>query len=263
MTPDGFLHALRATGSPDAVRCLRLLQLDARFFAQLRAEVEQLVRAESGSDVGQADHVTNWTRPRGIVRQFSLLNASGRLDDFSADHNASCFGKRFHRGGACPALARLIEGFPHAVNFRINLMGPGAQLAPHEEQILIRTPSGAIAARLRCHLPVASQQAEIMLDGGIYHLEPGSIYFVNHGCMHAARNAGSDDRIHLVWDMLLTREAAGLLFGEVRLDLPAVPVADAERVPAPLRTERIGACLRLPQAFSPEDVDRLDWCEIQ
>jgi hypothetical protein len=102
-----------------------------------------------------------------------------------------------------------------------------------------------------------------MLDGGIYHLAPGIIYFVNHGCVHSARNGGADDRIHLVWDTLLTREAFELMFGNAVLDLPAARIAEAERMPTLLRTERTGACQRLPPPVSQDEVDGLSWCEIQ
>jgi Aspartyl/Asparaginyl beta-hydroxylase len=265
MTPETFFRGLRAdSGQAETIRCLQLLRLTASYFEQLRAEVMTLVHVQPASDVGHATHVTNWTRPRGVVRQFSLLNASGRFDDFSADHDASCFGKRFHGHASYPALGRFIDGFAHAVNFRVNLMGPGAQLSPHEECVMIRTRAGSIGARVRCHLPIATHpSAELMLDGGIYHLAPGIIYFVNHGCVHAARNSGQDDRIHLVWDLLLTRAAFELMFGDGPLDLPAARIAEAERVPTPLRTERLGAYLRLPRPVSRDEADSLGWCEIQ
>ena len=92
-------------------------------------------RGETASIAGDPGHVTNWTRPQGLVRQFSLLNRSGRFDDFSADHDLTCLGKSFHAADRYPALARLVKGFPHAVNFRINAMAPGARLPPHEEQL--------------------------------------------------------------------------------------------------------------------------------
>jgi hypothetical protein len=118
--------------------------------------VDRLLQTERGSQVTAPSHITNWTRPRGEVLQFSLLNASGSYDDFLDDHNLSCFGKRFRGRGAYPALARLIEMIPHTINFRINLLGPGAALSPHEEHSIIRTQGGSVGLRTRFHLPIFS-----------------------------------------------------------------------------------------------------------
>src|SRR5688572_27649208 len=181
------------------IRCLKLLRADETYFGRLQAEVERLCRTECGSKVGDAGHITNWTRPRGEVVQFSLLNASGRYDDFRADDDGSCFGKRFHGSRTYPAVAQLVDLFPHTVNFRINLLGPGASLSRHEEHTLIRTRAGSVALRLRFHLPVCTNPgAEIVLDGEVYRLEAGTVYFVNHGCVHSARNGDDQNRVHLV-----------------------------------------------------------------
>ena len=110
----------------------------------------RLTEAERASDVGDPTHVTNWTRPRGTVLQFSLFNASGRFDDFSCDHDFSSFGKRFHSGSSYPELARLIDWLPNIVNFRVNVMGPHASLAPHEEHALVRSRTGAVARDCGC-----------------------------------------------------------------------------------------------------------------
>jgi len=47
----------------------------------------KLFKVREPSSVGDYDHVTNWTQPFGQAVQFSLLNASGRFDDTSTDHN--------------------------------------------------------------------------------------------------------------------------------------------------------------------------------
>ncbi|HKQ79960.1 MAG TPA: aspartyl/asparaginyl beta-hydroxylase domain-containing protein [Blastocatellia bacterium] len=253
---DGNYHA-------GGIRCLRLFRLEQTYFTELLADVERLRRTESGSNVADLGHVTNWTRPRGEVIQYSLLNASGKYDDFSADHDHSCFGKRFHGASDYPALARLIDLFPHTINFRINLMGPGAALAPHEEHSVFRSRAGSVALRIRFHLPVVTNTlAELTLDGWAYHLDAGEIYFVNHGCVHWARNGGAESRLHLVWDMLLTREAFEFMF-EKASAWPLNRVAEDEQTPPPLRTERVGAYLRLPPIVDRNEIDRIDWCEIQ
>jgi hypothetical protein len=241
-----------------------LFCLEPSYFDSVCAEVLHLVGNETASLAGDPHHVTNWTRPRGVVRQFSLLNRSGRSEDFSTDHDLSCLGKRFHAAARFPSLARLVAGFPHAVNFRINTMAPGARLSPHEEHLLFRTRAGTVGMRLRCHLPVVTETAaELTLDGEVYHLEPGAIHLVNHGCVHAASNGGAAERIHLVWDTLLTRAAFDILAGAATPGFPASRIAPGDRLPRPLRSEPIGSFVALPPRVPPAEAARIDWCEVQ
>lgn len=257
----GILDGERHAGG---IRCLRLFRLDSADFADLRADVERLRREQRPSIVTRSDHITYWTRPLGEVLQFSLLSVSGRYDDFSSDHNLSCLDKRFHEAVAYPALARFIAAFPHAVNFRINVLGPRSGLSPHEEHVVVRTRAGTIGARVRFHLPVVTNtRAELMLDGNIYHLEQGTIYFINHGCVHSATNGGEDARIHLTWDMLLTREAFDRMFGAAPQASPLARISGEERDVAPIRTERVGAYRRLAPWASPDETLQLDFCDIQ
>lgn len=191
--------------------------------------------------------------------------ATGQYDDFTTDHNLSIFGKRFHGAGQYSALAQLIDAFPHAVNFRVNLLGPGAKLSPHEEHSVVRTQAGSVSLRLRLHLPVITNPgAELMLEGNIYHLEPGFVYFVNHGCFHSAQNTGSQARVHLVWDVLLTRETDALLFGaDPDLPIPARRLPPHGQALAPLRAERLGPVRRLPAPVDENEARELAFFEPQ
>ncbi len=246
------------------IRCLQRFWLQEKYFAELCADVERLCRTERASDVTNPNHITNWTKPRGKVLQFSLLNATGRYDDFSIDHNLSCLGKQFHGGAVYPVLRRFIAALPDTLNFRINVMGAGAELSPHEEHAIFRTQSGSVGARLRFHLPIVTNSGgELMLDGSVYHLTTGTIYFVNHGCVHASRNRGREHRIHLVWDSLLTRNTFECMFGETSLPLPLAAIDESEQSLAPVRTERVGAHIRLPPLVSRDEAESLDWCKIQ
>ncbi len=247
------------------ILCLKLFRVTRAFMAELRSDVERLCQSQLSSDVTRPEHITYWTRPFGEVAQFSLLNASGRYDDFSSDHNLSCFGKQFHGAQAYPALARLISVFPHLVNFRINWLGPRSGLSPHKEHALIRTRSATVGARLRFHLPITTNPfAELMVGGRIYHLDERTIYCVNHGCVHSAKNDGALPRIHLVWDMLLTKQAFECMFGDKSSSLSELTRLPAEeRELIPLRNEHIGAYRQLSPLVYPEESSELDFCEPQ
>jgi hypothetical protein len=247
---DGNYHA-------GGIRCLRLHRLDEAFFIQLRDEVIRLTESERGSDVTHPTHVTHWTRPSGEVSQFSLFNISGRYDDYSGDHDLSVGGKRFHGAASYPNLACLLGGIPDLTNFRINLMGPGSSLSAHEEHTIVRI-ANAVVVRARFHLPVTTDvRAELILDGHVFHLAPAVIYFVNHGCIHSARNGGESTRVHLVWDVLLTREAYAVLFGAAMWPVPSRPVDDHQQVLAPVRVEEVGAYEQIPPHVTRDEADGL------
>ncbi|MFE6286345.1 aspartyl/asparaginyl beta-hydroxylase domain-containing protein [Streptomyces sp. NPDC057877] len=197
------------------IRCMRLMTADPATVEGLLTDVARLRAGQRPSRAGTIGHVTRWARPTGRVEQFSLLNASGRSDDFSRDHDLSCFGKRFHHGERLPKLASLIGSLPHLVNFRVNVLGAGASLAPHEEHSVVRSQDGGVGVRARFHLPLVTHPtATLVLDGEVHHLTAGSVYLVNHGCVHAAENGGGSERIHLVWDMLMTVDACEAMFGQ-------------------------------------------------
>ena len=244
---------LRAIAAADAhepgLRCARLLDVEPAFFAELRDDVLRLCAEERPSKVTRPGHVTNWTGPYGDVLQFSLLSASSRYDDFSADHDLSCFGKRFRDAASYPSLGQLVSLFPHAINFRANVLGSGAGLSPHEEHSVFRTAAGTLGVRARLHLPIETNpRAELTLDGDVFSLAAGGVYFVNHGCVHAAGNGGTAPRVHLVWDVLLTPEAFELLFAAGDTGTPLLRrVAKADRRCEPLRGGvDMGAVRRLP-----------------
>lgn len=266
MIKEELLHGIRRSDQHGGgIHCLTLFRIEPVFATALRGDVERLCLSQLGSDVTNPDHISHWTKPFGEVVQFSLFNASGGYEDFSNDHNLSCFGKQFYGAQAYPTLARFISALPHLVNFRVNLMGSGAGLSPHEEHTIIRTLSGSVGAKLRFHLPIVTNPcAELMLENRIYRLDEGKIYFVNHGCVHSARNGGDQPRIHLVWDMLLTAQTFELMFGNEILTLPELirmPIQERELVP--LGKRRIGAYQRLMPEISREESINLDFCDPQ
>jgi Aspartyl/Asparaginyl beta-hydroxylase len=228
------------------IRSLRLFRVERDFARSLRRDVDRICANEPGSDVQDAAHVTHWTRPKGRVLQFSLLNRSGDFADYRDDHDLSIRGKRFHHGERYPDLSRFIALFPHCLNFRINLLGPGAALRPHEEHSLFMSCAGTPAVRARFHLPVRTQAAARMrLDGQEFEFLPRTIYYFNQGCVHDAENRGTAARVHLVWDLLLTAEAFDLMFGS------GVP---------PLGLHRIDPSARSPRVL--ERLDRVDYVAV-
>lgn len=252
------LEEIRAADRHEGgIRCLRLLRVDPDTFAPLHAQVTDVCRTGRPSVVTDPGHVTSWVMPYGTVLQFSLLNVSGRLDDFSSDHDLDRTGKRLHDAAQYPAIADFLAFFPTAINLRINVLGPRSGLSPHEEHVFARQPDGSVVARIRLHLPIeTTREAELILDGDVHHLEPGIVHLVNHGCVHAAANPAGVARIHLVWDVLLDAAAYGLLFEESSpVPAPFTRLTGSDRVSEPVRHERMAAPRRLPAPVSRSEAD--------
>jgi len=248
------------------IRALRLFAVDAAAFARMRAEIGRYAATRRPSEVAAPEHVTHWTRPVGDVLQFSLFNRSGRSDDFASDHDLSSAGKFFGDPDLLPVTAALVAALPDCCNVRVNVLGPGAQLSAHEEHVTFRTRSGSIGLRVRFHLPIeTTPAAELWLDGEAHHLEAGSIYFVNNGCVHAALNRSDDaPRAHVVWDMLLTRAAFDTMFGDGPAPLDWLRRIEPERrALRPLRSERVVTYRRLAPSVPRWDAERVAFCEPQ
>lgn len=242
--------------------CRKILRLQPEFLGEIQQEVNDLCEHHLPSDVHDPEHITHWTQPFGGVYQFSLFNRSGCFDDFSSDHDHSCLHKHFHAGEAYPALARLMAALPHLVNFRLNLLCPQSGLQAHEENLFFLSKHHTVAAKLRFHLPVQTNPgAEVMLAGQIHHLEAGTIYFVHHGCAHSAHNHGDENRLHLVWDMLLTQDTFHWMQGLATCCNDALlPIPEDQANCEPLRLVPIGASQRLVPLIAPNERVNLAFC---
>lgn len=244
------------------LKCLRAFEVEPEAFIALQREAQHLCQNRPASCVGRTDHVSHWTAAHGEVLQYSLLNTTGRTDDFSSDHDLSSQRKWFFDAATYPLLDQLIAEWPHLVNFRINVLEPGAGLPAHEEHIAFRTRSGKVGARLRFHLPVSTNDGcELNLDGEVFHLQTGVVHLVNHGCVHAARNKGTSARAHLVWDALLTRDLFTFLFEATHsiawLRRPSDPAVHV------LRYETLCSYRRLPPEVAAMECKQLTLCDPQ
>ncbi len=193
---------------------LELFEVDKHFFRELSREVFQLMNDFDASLVTEY-HPSNWTNPEGKIEQYSLLNLTGRVNDYSSDHNRSVKGKKFRQAPSYPHLAALISSMPHAVNFRINILSPKSRFTQHQEDIcFLHSLTSMPALRVRFHLPIATHNQALMLaNGNIYHFEEGKIYFFHNGSVHDGVNQSlSAIRVHLLWDMLLTEDTYERMF---------------------------------------------------
>lgn len=82
-------------------------------------------------------------------------------------------------------------------------LAPGGDILPHRD-------SGPIHARThRCHLPIVTNpDVDFLIDGEVFHLEPGQAYEVDNLRGHAVKNRGTGRRVHLVCSVLPSADAA-------------------------------------------------------
>lgn len=199
-------------GHPDGLNALDLGTVSQPMMANLLAAAGMLIRGHTASRVEEGTHSTGWTLPSGDILQWSLFNAHGHtnltVDDFE-------YGDlRAKRVADLPGLRALAAELPGLVNLRMNLMGPDSSLSPHKERLERPMADGTVALRGRFHLPLRTTKKAFMLAAGdVMNFQAGHVYFFNNGSVHAAENGAKTDRIHLVWDQLLTVAAMDTMFG--------------------------------------------------
>lgn len=91
----------------------------------------------------------------------------------------------------------------------------------------------------RLHIPVTTdEKASLVLDGVTYQWQPGEFWFGDFSRKHQIQNLGSEHRVHLVVDVLVTPELAQLFpadwadyfnGSDVLYNRPAVATTDRER----------------------------------
>lgn len=201
-----------------SLRWMHLGKVSDHFMDALRDECSRVVLQHPPSNVNHDDHITNWTKPTGEVRQWSLFNRSGRTDDTSADFDYFNLDIKKPPKGF-DAIATLIRSIPDLVNLRLNGLGPDSALSPHEEHLPLRMGSQYVGMRCRFHIPlVTNDEAWMLADEQITNFEEGRLYAFNNGCVHAAGNTDPRDwRYHLVFDCLMTERLYRTLLDPLEL----------------------------------------------
>ncbi|WP_350289498.1 aspartyl/asparaginyl beta-hydroxylase domain-containing protein [uncultured Croceitalea sp.] len=200
-----------------------VFEVEKGFFQKLKDECLKLAASEASSKVEDEEHITNWVGPFGDAVQFSLYNTTGDFSDFSTDHNLNTENKKFHYSDKFPTINKFIKMFPDCTNFRLNGMGKNSGLSPHEEHIVFKNKKdNSNFIRARFHLPImTNEKVEMLLDKTLYRYKEGEIYFFNNGSVHSANNKGETYRFHLLWDMILSKEAYDIMFNEQCMDIPS------------------------------------------
>jgi hypothetical protein len=98
-----------------------------------------------------------------------------------------------------PILQRAVApyGYANGVFPRVMLarMPPGGEITPHQDtNVAARWPH-------KIHVPITTNdRVAFWIDGRAYHLPAGEAFEVNNMAVHAVRNDGATDRIHLIFE---------------------------------------------------------------
>lgn len=88
-------------------------------------------------------------------------------------------------------------GYANGVFPRVMLarMPPGGEIKPHQDtNVAARWPH-------KIHVPIATNdRVAFWIEGMAYHLPAGEAFEVNNMAVHAVRNDGDSDRIHLIFE---------------------------------------------------------------
>lgn len=180
-------------------------------FTGIQQDCLKIYKNFRSSDVTSRSHRTYWTNPYGKANQWDLWNTDGKFDSNEGIGIKHIKNKKFHHHNELPSLGQFIDSFPDKINFRLNLLKPSSGLGQHEEQIVEKYQKKPFV-RVRFHLPIQTNNlSNVFLDGEWFHYSEGNIYFFNNGCVHCAENNGNTDRLHLVWDCVLTERICSLL----------------------------------------------------
>ena len=213
----------------DGLRAFHIGKVATPVLQALLSDMRELVQKWPPSVVREGEHVTGWTRPVGDVKQWSLFNTHGQTEDTRDDFRYDNLSEKAPL--PLDGIATLAGSLPDLVNMRLNMIGPLSSLSPHEEPLDRDLGGGRVALRARFHLPLRTTQKALMLaDGDLFNFEAGHVYLFNNGCVHSASNEAKSDRVHLVWDQLMTERALDAMFGStppewLEQDLRDAPVA--------------------------------------
>lgn len=191
----------------DGLMLAHLGEIDFYELAALRNEAKLIIERRESSDVQDPAHVTYWTKPKGVVRQWSLVNREGRTNCQAGDYDT---GKPFVCREIAPVLNMFASEHEGLVNMRLNLMGPDSGLALHREATAILV-DGKPRLKVRFHLPLFTSGSPCRLGNGVYEMNIGQVYLFNNGAPHASWNEGESERVHLVWDCLVTHKLLSYL----------------------------------------------------
>ncbi len=133
-----------------------------------------------------------------------------------------------------PYVGEILRGFPtQLLGVRLMALGPGVRVREHRDG-KFAMPWGLV----RLHVPVITNpEAYVVIGGERFHWDVGRLWFGDFDRPHYVSNSGSETRVHLVLDCLVTRALLGffpdhvgdrLAERDVVLAREPIPLSDAE-----------------------------------
>jgi len=166
---------------------------------RLVADLNAVERGQWASQERYQRGTTNW---KGLC----LYSVSGAADDLRC---ASRPTRRTPAGERCAYISdELLPQF-RAPLLRVAFyrLDAGTRIGEHCDYGQNRS-----MGYVRVHVPVVTNDGVVMyLDGRSYRFRVGEAWYFDASCRHRVENAGADDRIHLIVDLVPTAALGALL----------------------------------------------------
>jgi hypothetical protein len=201
----------------------------------IRAEIEAhapLWLAQTGRQARCAAQKETWAIPlRGLRR--SKVRGRRRRDVHESRYTTLT--RQF------PATVRVLEGLAAELDgelgrARLARLAPGRKVSPHSDR------GDYYRQRDRYHVVIASPTGSPLEAGGEQvRMREGELWWFDNSAIHAARNDGTQDRVHLIFDLLPRQPKVVPTRGAAPQGVLATLAVTAER----LEAEAVAAAARL------------------
>jgi hypothetical protein len=135
----------------------------------------------------------------GVWSGLALRAAANAAIELYPDPNAQTYVDTANLD-RCPYAREVMAAFQcDKESARFLKLGPGAEIKPHRDYKLSFEEGVA-----RIHMPVkTSEQVEFYLQDRRLDMSEGEAWYINFNLQHSVLNPGTDDRIHLVIDLVV------------------------------------------------------------
>jgi hypothetical protein len=147
-----------------------------------------------------------------------------------------------------PYLTEVLRGFPvPLLAARLMALGPGTRVREHRD-----AKCGLPWGLVRLHVPIVTNPAaRVVIDGHDYHWDAGRLWFGDFDRPHFVSNDGTESRVHLVLDCLVTDALLELFPPVVAATLPAAGIVrNRPPVPASVSAPVAPCAFAMPARFA-------------
>ncbi len=212
--------------------------------AKMKAEAAQLSSINWKAHYNKKDYEGDWS-------VLPLRSINGNIENAVSVHASAAVSAYANTSllDNCPYLQMVIDAFQcEKTSVRLMKLNAGAIIKEHTDHDM-----NMEAGEARFHIPVQTNEdvAFFIMEDRIPMME-GECWYLNLSLPHKVHNAGNNDRIHLVIDVMVNDWVKHLLDheGSVRKDIEGIPkksfnIEEQQRIINELKQQNTPAALQL------------------